>query len=100
MLRLSDKVAVLRDRHMVAELPRAEASMPQVMEVIASGSGPTMLTHRPRSGTRSALRPASHDRLSLFWPVVVLAALLLVNSLVHPGLPQRSRCRTATSTAA
>jgi simple sugar transport system ATP-binding protein len=39
VLRLSDRVAVLRDRHKVAELPRAEASMGQVMELIASGGG-------------------------------------------------------------
>jgi simple sugar transport system ATP-binding protein len=37
VLRLSDRVAVLRDRHKIAELPRAEASMGQVMELIASG---------------------------------------------------------------
>jgi len=37
VLRLSDRVAVLRDRHKVAELPRAEASMGQVMELIARG---------------------------------------------------------------
>ncbi len=37
VLRLSDRVAVLRDRHKVAELPRADASMGQVMELIASG---------------------------------------------------------------
>jgi hypothetical protein len=29
---------VLRDRHKVAELPRAEASMGQVMELIARGA--------------------------------------------------------------
>jgi monosaccharide-transporting ATPase len=39
VLRLSDRVAVLRDRHKVAELPRADASMEQVMELIASGGG-------------------------------------------------------------
>ncbi|HSU11362.1 MAG TPA: sugar ABC transporter ATP-binding protein [Pseudonocardia sp.] len=39
VLRLSDRVAVLRDHHKIAELPRAEASMGQVMELIASGSG-------------------------------------------------------------
>ena len=39
VLRLSDRVAVLRDQHKIAELPRAEASMGQVMELIASGSG-------------------------------------------------------------
>ena len=38
VLRLSDRVAVLRDRHKVAELPRAEASMGQVMELIARGA--------------------------------------------------------------
>ncbi|MDT7553693.1 MAG: galactofuranose transport system ATP-binding protein [Pseudonocardiales bacterium] len=37
VLRLSDRVAVLRDRQKVAELPRAEASMGQVMELIAKG---------------------------------------------------------------
>ncbi len=37
VLRLSDRVAVLRDRHKVAELPRAEASMGQVMDLIARG---------------------------------------------------------------
>ncbi len=37
VLRLSDRVAVLRDRRKVAELPRAEASMAQVMELIARG---------------------------------------------------------------
>ena len=37
VLRLSDRVAVLRDRHKVAELPRAEASMGEVMELIARG---------------------------------------------------------------
>ena len=37
VLRLSDRVAVLRDRHKVAELPRAEAFMGQVMELIARG---------------------------------------------------------------
>jgi galactofuranose transport system ATP-binding protein len=37
VLRLSDRVAVLRDRRKVAELPRAEASMGQVMELIARG---------------------------------------------------------------
>jgi monosaccharide-transporting ATPase len=37
VLRLSDRVAVLRDRHKVAELPRAGASMGQVMELIARG---------------------------------------------------------------
>jgi len=37
VLRLSDRVAVLRDRHKVAELPLAEASMGQVMELIARG---------------------------------------------------------------
>jgi galactofuranose transport system ATP-binding protein len=37
VLRLSDRVVVLRDRHKIAELPRAEASMGQVMELIASG---------------------------------------------------------------
>jgi galactofuranose transport system ATP-binding protein len=39
VLRLSDRVAVLRDRHKIAELPRADASMEQVMELIASGGG-------------------------------------------------------------
>jgi galactofuranose transport system ATP-binding protein len=39
VLRLSDRVAVLRDRHKVADVPRAEASMNQVMELIASGGG-------------------------------------------------------------
>jgi simple sugar transport system ATP-binding protein len=39
VLRLSDRVAVLKDRHKIAELPRAEASVGQVMELIASGSG-------------------------------------------------------------
>jgi simple sugar transport system ATP-binding protein len=39
VLRLSDRVAVLRDHHKIAELPRAEASVGQVMELIASGSG-------------------------------------------------------------
>jgi galactofuranose transport system ATP-binding protein len=37
VLRLSDRVAVLRDRHKVAELPRAGASMGQIMELIARG---------------------------------------------------------------
>ncbi len=37
VLRLSDRVAVLRDRRKVAELPRAEASLGQVMELIARG---------------------------------------------------------------
>jgi galactofuranose transport system ATP-binding protein len=41
VLRLSDRVAVLRDRHKIAELPRADASMGQVMELIASGGGAT-----------------------------------------------------------
>jgi simple sugar transport system ATP-binding protein len=40
VLRLSDRVAVLRDRRKVAELPRAEASMGQVMELIARGGDP------------------------------------------------------------
>ena len=40
VLRLSDRVAVLRDRRKVAELPRAEASMGQVMELIARGGEP------------------------------------------------------------
>ncbi|HEY0811792.1 MAG TPA: sugar ABC transporter ATP-binding protein [Pseudonocardia sp.] len=35
VLRLSDRVAVLRDRRKVAELPRAAASMGQVLELIA-----------------------------------------------------------------
>ena len=39
VLRLSDRVAVLRDRRKVADLPRAEASMDQVVELIASGGG-------------------------------------------------------------
>jgi len=39
VLRLSDRVAVLRDRRKVAEVPRADASLGQVMELIASGSG-------------------------------------------------------------
>jgi monosaccharide-transporting ATPase len=39
VLRLSDRVAVLRDHHKIAELPRAEASVGQVMELIASGDG-------------------------------------------------------------
>jgi galactofuranose transport system ATP-binding protein len=39
VLRLSDRVAVLRDHHKIAELPRAEASVGQVMELIASGNG-------------------------------------------------------------
>jgi monosaccharide-transporting ATPase len=39
VLRLADRVAVLRDRHKVAELRRADASMAQVMELIASGGG-------------------------------------------------------------
>ena len=39
VLRLSDRVAVLRDRHKIAELPRAEASLGQVLELIASGGG-------------------------------------------------------------
>jgi monosaccharide-transporting ATPase len=39
VLRLSDRVAVLRDRHKIAELPRAEASLAQVLELIASGGG-------------------------------------------------------------
>ena len=39
VLRLSDRVAVLKDRHKIAELTRAEASVGQVMELIASGSG-------------------------------------------------------------
>jgi hypothetical protein len=32
-------VAVLRDRHKIAELTRAEASTGRVMELIASGGG-------------------------------------------------------------
>jgi simple sugar transport system ATP-binding protein len=39
VLRLSDRIAVLRDRRKVAELSRADASLGQVMELIASGSG-------------------------------------------------------------
>ena len=39
VLRLSDRVVVLRDRHKVAELPRADASVGRVMELIASGGG-------------------------------------------------------------
>jgi simple sugar transport system ATP-binding protein len=39
VLRLSDRVAVLRDHHKIAELPRAEASVGKVMELIASGNG-------------------------------------------------------------
>ncbi|MGD9529654.1 MAG: ATP-binding cassette domain-containing protein, partial [Pseudonocardia sp.] len=37
VLRLSDRVAVLRDRHKVAELVRGDASVGRVMELIASG---------------------------------------------------------------
>ena len=39
VLRLSDRVAVLRDHHKIAELPRDEASVGKVMELIASGNG-------------------------------------------------------------
>ncbi len=39
VLRLSDRVAVLRDRHKIAELTRAEASTGRIMELIASGTG-------------------------------------------------------------
>ncbi|QJY48209.1 sugar ABC transporter ATP-binding protein [Pseudonocardia broussonetiae] len=41
VLRLSDRVAVLRDRHKVAELPRDEADIDRVMDLIARGG-----THR------------------------------------------------------
>jgi simple sugar transport system ATP-binding protein len=38
VLRLSHKVVVLRDRHLVGELPNDEALTPErVMELIASG---------------------------------------------------------------
>jgi galactofuranose transport system ATP-binding protein len=39
VLRLSDRVAVLRDRHKVAELARADASPDRVMGLIAQGAG-------------------------------------------------------------
>ncbi|WP_232668141.1 sugar ABC transporter ATP-binding protein [Pseudonocardia sp. TRM90224] len=39
VVRLSDRVAVLRDRRKVGELPRADASVGRVMELIASGGG-------------------------------------------------------------
>jgi galactofuranose transport system ATP-binding protein len=39
VLRLSDRVAVLRDRRKVAELPRAEAALGRVMDLIARGGG-------------------------------------------------------------
>src|SRR3954451_14036241 len=39
VLRLSHRVAVLRDHHKIAELARAEASVGKVMELIASGNG-------------------------------------------------------------
>jgi monosaccharide-transporting ATPase len=42
VLRLSDRLVVLRDRYKIAELARSEASMGRIMELIASGGG----THR------------------------------------------------------
>ena len=76
MLRLSDRVAVLRDRHKVAELPRAEASMGQVMELIAAG--------RLRCRLRLVGLRGS-PRSSLFWPVLALVALLVFDAVAVPG---------------
>jgi simple sugar transport system ATP-binding protein len=39
VLRLSDRLVVLRDRHKIAELARSETSMGRIMELIASGEG-------------------------------------------------------------
>jgi monosaccharide-transporting ATPase len=38
VVRLSDRVTVLRDRHTVAELSREEASVGRITELIASGA--------------------------------------------------------------
>ena len=89
VLRLSHRVAVLRDRHKVAELPRAEASMGQVMELIAAGRFRCRL-----SVWRAVHRaPACSGRSSRWSPC---------SCSTRSRCPASSRCgsRTGTSTAA
>ena len=81
VLRLSDRVAVLRDRHKVAELPRADASMEQVMELIASGEVSPMPPEVDGRRRATALEP-------------VLAG----GRAGRPaGVRRRSRCRASSS---
>ena len=82
VLRLSHKVAVLRDRQLVAEL---------------ANDGP----HGRRRWCRRSRAVQPHDvlRHRLVWPLLSIAALLVTNLFFSPGFFS-SRCAAATSTAA
>ena len=77
VLRLSHRIAVLRDRRMVAHLANDEG----VDAVRRHGD------HRERSSRMTKERTAAVTGHRLFWPLVALAALLVGNLVVHPELP-------------
>ena len=97
VLRLSHRIAVLRDRRMVAELrQRRRRRRPR-----HGRSSPSGARSRGADGmSRSTACAACVTGTALFWPVVALVVLLRGQPGRRPGLPSRRGCRTATSTAA
>ena len=82
LTRLCDRIAVLRDRRKVGELP-AGSDGRQVLELIAGAALMRRLLAHP-----------------LFWPLAALALLLLANGLFNPGfLALQSAMAICTATS-
>ena len=79
VLRLSHRVVVLRDRRKVADLDNDDLTRrPISCAVIADGSA-----HAPDGGLTRLMQRSSRSRL--FWPVVLLLVLFVVNLVAFPG---------------
>ena len=74
VLRLTHRVGVLRDRRKVADIDNEDLSVADIMAVIADGS-------RSRGGV-GMIKVITHR---LFWPVVLLLVLFVVNLIAFPG---------------
>ena len=83
VLRLSDRLVVMRDRRKIDERPNDDVSVSDVLEIIAGeardGGGPPM----PEAATTPQPRPWRAS--PLLWPVLALVALLVVNVIATPS---------------
>ncbi len=84
VLRLCDRVVVMRDRRKIDERPNVDVSVSDVLEIIAGEA-----RSETGGGGRRCLRPRpSSQRLlrhQLLWPVLALVVLLVVNLAANPA---------------
>ena len=81
VLRLSDRLVVMRDRRKIHEQTNDDVSVRDVLEIIAGEARAGGSSPMPESPTR-AQRVLRHQ---LLWPVLALLVLLVVNVVAKPA---------------